>query len=164
MREKRVAQLAQHRAVDDAGHVRAARHFLRGDVNLHARSGWRRRSSRRRPRDRAGPQRVGHAHRAGLAGGIHRVAGEDWCASASCRRGGRCASRRGSWDRSRGMTALAARISVSPVARVNDQRAEGDGMRRFQRARGETHDRAHALFVEGSYAGACGCRGRHVVI
>src|ERR1700726_1916594 len=36
MREKRIAQLSQHRSVHDATHVCALRHFLGGDVNLEA--------------------------------------------------------------------------------------------------------------------------------
>ena len=45
------------------------------------------------------------------------------------------------------ITALVARIRRSPVLRIHDQRAEGNGARGFQRARGELVDLAHALFV-----------------
>src|SRR5258708_28418306 len=78
MREKSVAQIAQDWTVHATGHVRASRYFLCRNVNLEAvpvRVGDGRAKYNA---VKSGPKRVGHAHRARLAGGIHRVPGQGW--------------------------------------------------------------------------------------
>src|SRR5258708_3437130 len=73
VREKRVAQNAQDWTVHATGHVRAPGHLLCRNMNLQAMpvgiGDGRAKHDTVKPR----PKRVGHAHRARLAGGVHRV-------------------------------------------------------------------------------------------
>jgi hypothetical protein len=94
----------------------------------------------------SGPKRVGHAHGARLAGGVHRVPGQGRALQLLARKAN--GARFGVGTR----IALTQNRIGSPHqplsgARVYNQSAERDRVGSFERACGELKDLAHALFV-----------------
>lgn len=108
-----------------------------------------------------GPQRIGHAHRARLASGVHRVSRESQSLQlfASQPNSAQFGVRRGV-----GLCESIVGGAHQPGAclRVDNQRAERDRARRFHRSRGKGNDFAHALFINGIYSGAERGIDRHI--
>ena len=146
MREKGDAKIAQHGAVDDGQHVGAAGDVARGNVDLEAKAGGVGDGGAVDDAIDARPERVGHAHRARLARGIHCVAGErrtlqlfaGEAHGAQLGVGGRIAFGHDGVD---GLHELFAGL------RVDDEGTERDRAKRLERASGKAVERAHALFV-----------------
>ena len=106
-----------------------------------------------------GPERISHAHRARLAGGVHRVPGQRRALQflAGQPNGARLGV--GAWIV---LAKDCIRCAHQPLtaARVDNQRAEWDWVGRFESACGELENLAHALFVGrhqtcGNFS--CGC-------
>src|ERR1700722_2393915 len=76
MREKSIAQVAQDRAVYATRHVRATRRFLCRNMDLEAVPVGVGDGRAIYDAGEPSPKCVGHAHRAWLAGGVHRVSGQ----------------------------------------------------------------------------------------
>jgi hypothetical protein len=155
MREKRDAKIAKHGAIDDAMHVGAARDLTRGNVNLEAEAAGVGDRGAVNDAIEPRPESVGHAHRARLAGGIHRVTGERRALQFLAREadGANLGVRR---------RIVFARHTVGGLheelagARLDDECAKRDGARRVQCASGEAIEGAHARLVTES----AGCTSR----
>ena len=163
MRKKRVALIAQHRPLHDARHVRAPRYFFRANMNLQAIAVG---VFNRRPVNHAiepGPQRIRHAHRAGLACGVHRKPGQ----------GGAFQFLAGQPDSaSFGMRArivfaqdrIGRAHQALARACVDNERAERHGARRLHGSRGKFVNLPHAPFVDRASALPCGSGQCHAAI
>src|SRR6267142_1428364 len=163
VREQRVAQIAQDWTVHATGNVRTPCNFLCRDVNLEAVAV--RVGDGRAIYDavESGPKRIGHAHRAWLAGGIHRVPGQGWALQLLA--GKANGARLGVGTRIVLAKNCIGRAHQSLTrARIDDQCAEGDRVCCFQGARGELEDFAHALFVRCRNTHECCCQWHPTVI
>ena len=146
VREKCVAQIAHDWTVYATGHIRAPRDFSSWNMNLEAMPIGIGDGRAKNDAVKPGPKRVGNAHRARLAGGVHRVPGQGRTLQllASKANGARLGV---------GTRIALAQNRIGPAhqplsgARVYNQSAERDRVRSFERACGELEDLAHALFV-----------------
>src|SRR4029077_15817097 len=76
MSKERAAKLTQHWPVDHATHVRAARDLLGCDVNLKTVAIGVGDGRAENHSIQPSPERVGHAHRTRLTGGVHGISGQ----------------------------------------------------------------------------------------
>jgi len=98
-----------------------------------------------------GPQRIGHAHRARLAGGIHRIAGKRWVfqfLASKADGAGFGVGARIAFPKD----GVGGAHEAFTRARVYDERAERHWTGRNQGARRKLINFAHALFVHGRTA------------
>lgn len=163
MREERVAEIAENRAFDGAGHVGTFGDLRSGNVDLQTVAIGVVDGGAVNNEIELGSDRVGHAHWARLAGAIHRVAGkrrllELFAGEAD---GAHFGVGAGIVFAKNGIGGAHQR---PPGFGVDNQRAEWGGMRRIHRASSEGVDVAYALFVERSYTSAYFCRGWHGAI
>ena len=150
MREKRDAKFAEHGALDNTAHVGPARDLARGNMNLIAEATGVSDCGAIDDAIETRPERVGHAHRARLAGGVHGEAGERrtlelFAREANCAdlgmRGGIVFAHHG----------VGGSHKELAGARLDNESTEGHGARRVQSAGSEAIESAHArLVTEGA--------------
>jgi len=146
VRKKRGTQISQDWSVHAARHVRAPRHFLRGNMNLEAMPIGVGNGRAEYDAVESGPQRVGHAHRARLASGVHRVSGQGRTLQLLAGQANGARFGVGTW------IAL-AHDRIGPThqplaaARVYNQCAERYRVGCFEGACGEPKNFAHACFI-----------------
>ena len=163
VREKSVAQIAQDGTVHTTKHVRASRHFFCRNMNLEAMPIGIVNGCAKYDAVESGPKRVGHAHRAWLAGGVHRVPRQGRALQFLA---GKASGARFGVGTRIAFTQNCIRPAHQPFAGagVYNQGAEWNRVSCLERTRGELKDLAHALFVHCQKTWCHFCRGRHAAI
>ena len=146
MREKRFAQIAQDWTVYATGHIRAPRDFSSWNMNLDAKLVGIGDGRPKYDAVESGPKRVGHAHGARLAGGVHRVPSQGRALELLASKANSACLGVGTRIALTQNRIGSAHQPLSGTC-VYNQGAERDRMGSFEGACGELKDLAHALFV-----------------
>ena len=140
--KKSVTLCAKKRAINGAGHVAASGHFLRGDLDLATVTVGIGDGGAVDDTIQTGPESIGHAHRARLAGGIHSVAGQGECFESFCGLANGAKFGVGAGV-AFGSDCVACPHQYFSGVAVDDKRAEGDGRGGIKALRREADETFH---------------------